>query len=433
MKTFLNRRQFLQKTTLGAAAATLGGCATAAPRKLSANDKLNIGLIAVAGRAAGNIAGVKDENIVAICDVDANNLAKAAVQFPKAKQYRDFRRLLEQGDLDAVVISTPDHTHAVATVAALQRGLHVYCEKPLTHTVSEARIVAATARSAGRATQMGNQIHAGANYRRVVELVKSGAIGPVGEAHVWTSAIYGNVTPVESTPPPPQVDYDLWLGPQKVRPYRSQYIPFHWRNFWAFGGGTLADFWCHYADLAHWALDLHQPLSIEAEGRERHAEVVPVHLTVRYKYPANPGRPAVDLTWYQGGGKPDLLTKILPADQVAKWNSGVLFVGTKGQILSNYGQHLLLPEKDFAGFTRPKAIIPDSIGHHAEWLLACKTGSPTTSNFNYAAALTEAALLGNVAFRVGKKIEWDAQTLSARNCPEADEFIQHHYRNGWKI
>ena len=228
---------------MGAAGLSLGACTTLSPRKLSANDRLNIGLIAVAGRAAGNIAGVQGENIVAICDVDANNLAKAALQFPKARQHRDFRRLLEQRDLDAVVISTPDHSHAVATVAALQRGLHVYCEKPLTHTVSEARIVSAVARRAGRATQMGNQIHASTNYRRVVELVKSGAIGPVAQVHVWTSAIYGNLTPVAPTPPPAHLDYDLWIGPQKLRPHRSQYVPFHWRNFWAFGGGTLADFW----------------------------------------------------------------------------------------------------------------------------------------------------------------------------------------------
>ena len=433
MKSSLNRRQFLQQSAVAAAGTALAACAAPAARKLSANDKLNIGIIAVAGRATGNIAGVKEENIVAICDVDANNLAKAAQQFPKARQYSDFRRLLEQGDLDAVVISTPDHTHAVATVAALQRGLHVYCEKPLTYTVSEARIVSATARRAGRATQMGNQIHASSNYRRVVELVKSGAIGSVAEAHVWVSAIYGNLIPVEPTPPPVHVDYDLWLGPQKFRSHRSQYVPFHWRNFWAFGGGTLADFWCHFADLAHWALDLRAPLAVEAEGRERHAEVVPVHMTARYEYPARPGHPPVKLTWYQGGTKPELLSKILPAEQAAKWNSGVLFVGTKGQSLSNYGQHLLLPEKEFAGFTRPKPFLPDSIGHHAEWLLGCKTGSPTTSNFDYAGALTEAALLGNVAFRVGKRIEWDTQTLTAPNCPEAEQFLQHQYRPGWKI
>lgn len=430
----LNRRRFLQQTTFVVAGLGLAARASAAPRKTSPNAKLNIGIIGVSHQGHYDLSNVTSENIVALCDVDDNFLASAAAKFPAAKTYNDFRRLLDQKDIDAVVIATPDHTHAVATVAALKSGRHVYCEKPLTHTISECRIVMETTRKTKRVTQIGTQIHAGTNYRRVVELIGSDVIGPVGEVHVWVNATYGGKErPTETPPVPSELHYDLWLGPVPERPYSPEYLPINWRHWWAFGGGALADFGCHFMDLPHWALGLRVPISAEvADGPPLHAESTPPWLIIRYQYPARATLPAVTLTWYHGGKHPE--PPVLSAELGEKWKGGgVLFVGKKGTLLADYSNHILLPEKDFESFVPPKPSIPDSIGHHAEWIEACKTGGSTTCNFDYSGALTEAALLGNVAYRAGQKIEWDSAHLRAKNCPQADEFIHHHYRAGWQI
>jgi predicted dehydrogenase len=429
----MNRRHFLQQTMLSSTGLLLANVAFGSARKISPNEKLNIGIIGVAHQGNYNLTNVASENIVALCDVDETYLAAAAQKFPGAKTYNDFRRLLDQKDIDAVVVATPDHTHAVATAAALQSGRHVYCEKPLTHTISECRLVMETARRAKRATQLGTQIHAGTNYRRVVESVKAGAVGPISEVHVWVSATYGGKDrPTETVPVPTTLHYDLWLGPTAYRPYSPEYLPRVWRNWWVFGGGSVADFGCHFMDLPHWALDLRIPSSVQTiEGPPVHPDSVPPWLIVRYQYPARGAQPAVKLTWYHGGKQPP--PEVLPPDLAHQWKSGVLFVGKKGSLLSDYGRHRLLPEADFAGFVPPALTIPDSIGHHAEWIRACKTGAPTTCNFDYSGALTEAVLLGNVAYRSGTQIEWDSRKLRAKNWPAADEFIQHRYRKGWKI
>ena len=430
---FQTRRQFIRQTAFGAAGLVLAP-RLARARKLSPNEKLNVGVIGVANQGNYDMSNVASENIVALCDVDDKYLAGAAASFASAKTYNDFRRLLEQKDIDAVVIATPDHTHAVATVAALQSGRHVYCEKPLTHTISECRKVMETTAKMRRVTQIGTQIHAGTNYRRVVELVQSGAIGTVGEVHVWVNATYGGKERPKDTPPvPSQLHYDLWLGPVPSRPYSPEYLPFQWRHWWAFGGGALADFGCHYMDLPHWALGLRAPAGAEAiAGPPVHPESTPPWLIVRYDHPARGDKPPVKLLWYHGGKQPE--PPVLSTELAGKWKGGgVLFIGSKGQLLADYGNHVLLPEKDFAGFVPPKPFIPDSIGHHAEWIQACKTGGPTTCNFDYSGALTEAALLGNVAYRSGKKIEWDSKNLQAKNCPEAAQFIQHDYREGWRL
>lgn len=423
----ISRRTFLTRTGI-----LLGSTFYISQRGFaqSPNDKLNIGFVGTAGQARFSIGNLTAENIVAICDVDENFLAKAATDFPKAKKYNDFRKLLEQQNIDAVVVATPDHTHAVATVAALQLGKHVYCEKPLTHTISECRAVQRAAERAKKATQIGTQIHAGDNYRRVVELIQSDVIGPVKEVHVWASAIYGGKKlPAEAPPVPPTLHYDLWIGPVEFRPYHPEYLPFHWRNWWAFGGGTLADFGCHYMDLPHWALGLAAPVSVVAEGPDQDPECPPLWLKVHYEY-ANPkGGAPIKLTWYQGGKKPESLSPEL----AEKWKAGVLFVGEKGEVLADYGRNMLLPQEKFADFKRPQPFIPKSIGHHNEWVKACKTGSPTSCNFAYSGTLTEAALLGNVAYRAGQKLVWDSKQLRATNTRAADEYIQHHYRKGWSI
>ncbi|MBG85740.1 MAG: oxidoreductase [Verrucomicrobiales bacterium] len=427
MKT--NRRKFLQTTAATTAAFSIIPHA----RSDSPGRKLNIGVIGTQGRARGNIAGVKGENIVAVCDVDRNNLAKAKEQFPGAKGYEDFRKMLEQKDIEAVVVSTPDHTHAVCTVYSLQSGRHVYCEKPLTHTLSEARIVTDVAQRSGLKTQMGNQIHSHpqANYRRVVELIQSGAIGKVSDVHVWSGARYGAMD-LKPNPgnPPDSLNYDLWLGPQKYRPWRPEYAPFKWRNFWAFGGGTLADFWCHFADLPFWALGLKYPISVEAEGANAHPIFTTLDMKVTYQFPADESGNAVKLTWYQGKYRP---RNVLTADQLKRFGSGVLFVGEKGQLLANYTKRELFPEADFKDFTPSDPFIKDSTDHHGNWLNAIKNGGWSETDFSYAGPLTETGLLGNVANRCGMKIYWDPTSLKAINAPEADEFIQHDYREGWKI
>lgn len=439
MKIRTNRRHFLKQA--GWAAAGLGLVGASAPLRAkpfarkakipSANDKLNIGIIGTANRAGANIQGVSSQNIVALCDVDENYLNAAAQKFPAARKYRDFRELLDQAKIDAVVISTPDHTHAVATVMALKDGKHVYCEKPLTHTLSEARIVRETARGKALATQMGNQIHASTNYRRVVELVQSGAIGVVGEVHVWVGRVWTpKPRPIEIIPEPPHLKFDLWLGPARYRPYHPDYLPRTWRGWWAFGGGTLADFGCHYLDLPHWALDLREPKTVEAEGPEPDPEGPPPWLVVRYEHEGRENQPPVTLTWYQGGKRPRHFAEgLLP-----QWGNGVLFVGSKGMLLADYSKHVLLPESTFVGFQAPAPSIPDSLGHYEEWIQACKLGGKTTCNFEYTGRLTETVHLGNLAHRLGNmKLHWDPAKLRVTNCPEAEEFIQHDYRRGWHL
>jgi predicted dehydrogenase len=437
-RSTIDRRHFLRTVGLATAGAALTTRVRAATQAVSANEKLNIAVIGVAGRGGENLREVAAlENIVALCDVDSDRLAAAAQKFPSAKIYSDFRRLIDQRDIDAILVATPDHTHAVATARALQSGRHVYCEKPLTHTVSEARIITELAQKKKLVTQIGTQIHAGNNYRRVVELVQSGTIGPVREVHVWAAAVYGGHDAPKDTPPvPPNLDWDLWLGPVKYRPYHAEYVPFKWRNWWAFGGGSLADFGCHFMDLPFWALGLKYPLSVEpVSGPPVHPESTPPWLIVRYEFPARKDAhiklplPALRLTWYHGGKRPEIVSDEL----FAKYKSGVLFVGEKGMLVSDYSKHALLTEDKFKDFAAPPPFIPNSIGHHKEWTQAIKTRGMTTCHFGYSGPLTETALLGNVAYRVGKRLDWDAKKLRAKNCPETDELIQHHYRAGWKI
>jgi len=403
---------------------------TGLAKRTSANEKLNLGVVGTINRASGNINGVRDENIVALCDIDDKLLAAAQAKFPKATTYTDFRRMLDRRDLDAVVVSTPDHTHAVATMAALKSGRHVYCEKPLAHEVFEVRAVTEAARKYKLATQMGTQIHATANYRRVVELIEKEAIGPVNEVHVWCDRVWsGEGRPAETPPVPEGLHWDLWLGPAPARPYSPEYHPKNWRRWWDFGGGTLGDMGCHYVDLPFWALKLRAPTSIEAEGPPVHAETTPAWLIVHYQFPARGALPAVRLTWYNGGKVPELVK----GSKVPDWSSGVLFVGSKGMLLADYGRRRLLPEKDFEGFQPPAPYIPDSIGHHQEWIAACKGGAPALCDFSYAGPLAEAVLLGNVAFRSGKKLEWNSAACKVSNTREADQYLRRRYRKGWKI
>jgi predicted dehydrogenase len=431
MPNRLSRRRFLQTTALAGAAGLSTGLSVAADKKPPASERLAVGVIGVAGQGEHDwkniVAGGAE--IVAWCDVDEKRTKTARETFPHAAFHTDFRRLLDQKGLDAVLVATPDHTHAAATLAALRAGLHVFCEKPLTRTVYEARLVAETAAKHKRVTQMGTQIHAGDNYRRVVELIQSGGIGTVGEVHVWVSTTYGRGDRPKETPPiPPGLHWDLWLGPAPERPYNPTYVPFWWRGWWDFGGGALADMACHYMDLPFWALKLRHPTKIVAEGPPPHPESTPKGLIVHYDFPARGELPPVKLTWYDGGKRPSLFAQ----GKLPEWGNGILFVGSKGMLLADYGKRKLLPEKDFADFTPPKPSIPNSIGHYKEWVQACKHGGPTTCNFDYSGALTEAVLLGNVSYRLGRPIEWDARKLQA-NEADAEKYLRPRYRKPWTL
>ena len=428
----MQRHRFSRRRFLGTSAAAVGACWVRPSWAESPNEKLDVAVVGVANRGAANLAGVSSENIVALCDVDANYLAAAAKNHPQAKLYRDFRRMLDEmaNGIDAVVVSTPDHTHAPPAAAAMSLGKHCYCEKPLTHCVYESRVLTELAVKNRLATQLGTQIHAGDNYRRVVELVQAGVIGPISEVHVWSAASYSaGDRPAETPPVPDYLDWDLWLGPAPYRPYHPTYLPGRWRGWKDFGNGGLGDFFCHYCDLAFWALDLRYPLTVEAEGPPPHPEATPPWLIVRYEFPARGDLPPVKLTWYDGGKRPPLQAEAGLPD----WASAVLFVGEKGMLLADYGRRLLWPEDKFADLTPPPQTIPASIGHHLEWIEACKGRGTTTCRFEYSGPLTEAALLGTVSFRTGGKIEWDAQNLKAIGRPEADPWINKPYREGWKL
>jgi predicted dehydrogenase len=437
MSRRFSRREFLQTGATAGGGLLLAGCQSTppqklpVPRKLSANEKLNLAVVGTANRARENISAVDQENIVALCDIDDKYLLAMKERYPNARTYNDFRKMLEQQEIEAVLVSTADHTHAVITAAALRLGKHVYCEKPLTHTVYEARTIAKlAARNTALATQMGTQIHSTDNYRRTVELVQSGTIGTVRECHVWCdSNLKSSERPADTPPVPAHLHWDLWLGPAPARPYHPAYLPKSWRHWWDFGEGVLGDMACHYVDLAFWALKLGSPITIEAEGPPVHPETTPEWLIVRYEFPARGTLPPVKLTWYDGGKRPRLVEERRAPD----WRNGVLFVGEKGMIISDYGRRRLLPEDKFAGFQPPPASIPNSVGHHKEWLVACKTGSPTTCNFGYASVLTETVLLGNVAFRAGHKLEWDAGRLTVRNNRQAMNYVRNEYRKGWEL
>lgn len=427
----IHRRDFLKKTTLAAAGFWVTSHSVLSQSK-SPNEKLNLGIIGVNNRGKANLKGVQSENIGALCDVDDLYLAEAAKQFPKATTYTDWRKLLEQKDIDGVVISTADHTHAPASVMAMKLGKHVYCEKPLAHNVFEARVVGDTYRKSKVATQMGTQIHAGSNYRRVVELIQGGAIGAVREAHVWCGRVSGPGTrPKEGQPVPKNLNWDLWLGPAAFRPYHAIYMPGNltWNRWWDFGNGTLGDMGSHLIDLPFWALNLRHPTSVEAEGPAVDPEINPAWQIIRWEHPERNGRPGVKLVWYHGGKHPDLANGLDPK----KWFNGIAFIGDKGTLLANYDQRVLLPEERFKDFKAPEATIAESRGHYLEWIHACKTGAPTLCNFDYSGALIENNLLGNVAFRVGKKLQWDPVKLVAPNCPEANQYIEREYRKGWTL
>jgi predicted dehydrogenase len=436
MKERVNRRTFLRHSAvLGAGITILKSGILRAGN--SPNEKLNIAAIGVGGRGADDLNEVNSENIVALCDVNEKNLAAAAKKYPQAKTYADWRKCLDQKDIDAVVCATTDHTHAFVNVWAMNRGKHVYSEKPLANSVQEARIVRETylKNKDKLATQMGTQIHASDNYRRMVELIRRGAIGAVDKVHVWCSRTPegGSYLPA-AEPVPSHINWDLWLGPAPFHPFNPGYLGgcLAWNRFWDFGSGQIGDMGSHMMDMAYWALDLRLPTTCKAEGTPVNSDTCPQWLTAEWDHPANDWRPAVKLNWYDGGKKPGVPSEAFNRDKLFK---GVLFHGEKGYLLCDYDYRILMPMGDMTHYASPKKeeLIPPSPGHHREWIIGCKTGKPTLCNFDYAGALVENNLLALVAYRVGQKLEWDAKSLKAANCLEADKYISKQYREGWVL
>ncbi len=444
------RRQFIQQTSLAGLGFWVAGGLTPAFSR-SPNGKLQIAGIGIDGKGSSDIdqAG-RVGNVVAICDIDDRFLEKKAARFPQAKKYNDFRKMLDEmgKQIDAVTVSTPDHTHAAAAMMAMKMGKHVYCQKPLTHTVREARELRLAAKKYNVCTQMGNQGSAENGLRQAVEVVQAGGIGPVTEAHVWTNRPIWPQAPKltsrpDSKPVPPNVHWDLWLGPAPERPYAEGYHPFSWRGFWDFGTGALGDMACHTANMAFRALKLGYPTSISAENGEINSETYPGWATITFQFPARGDMPPVKFVWYEGhrDGKKNLPPKELLHGENPP-GSGSLLVGAKGILYSpnDYGaEYVLLPKKDFAGFKPPQPTLPRNgrhdLGMKEEWVRAIMENKPEIaySNFDFAGLLTETILLGNVAMRAGKKLEWDGENMKFTNAPECEKLLHFEYRKGWTL
>lgn len=444
----MSRRGFIGSSTLASAgfmivpAHAVSGLGHIAP-----SDKLNIAGVGIAGMGRGNLANVaKTENIVALCDVDWGEAsAKVFKTYPGAKQYKDFRIMLDsQKDIDAVVIATPDHTHAVISLEAMKRGKHVFTQKPLTHTVHEARVLAKAAKEYKVATQMGNQGQAGEGTRRLREMIWDGVIGPIREVHVWTDRPNNGLLktywpqgvgrPVETPPVPVDLDWDLFVGPSPMRPYSPAYHPFKWRGWWDFGTGALGDIGCHSLDPIFRALKLKYPTSLQAVSTLVNEETYPSGSMVRYEFPARENMPPVTLTWYDGGLRPMRIPELDEGMQMG--SGGTLFIGDKGKILDDK----ILPKSLRESYKTPIPYLPASPGHEEEWILACKGGVPAGSDFEWAGPLTETVLLGNIALRrelkeklSGQALNWDADKFGFPNLPEADKFLHYEYRKGWNL
>jgi predicted dehydrogenase len=420
----------------------------------SANNKLNIAGIGVGGRGASDIEGVSSENIVALCDADLGRASGTLKKHPNAKVYRDFREMLdkEHKNIDAVVIGAPDHIHAPASIMAMKMGKHVYVEKPMAHTIYEARRMTQVAKETGVVTQMGNQGHAGAGLRLYWEFIKDGAIGTVREVHVWSDRAgtperpwwpQGVDRPKGSIPVPENLDWDLWLGPARWRPYakfpngrggEATYCPFNWRGWWDFGCGAIGDMAVHNADPAFFVLDLGAPTAVEAQTSPVNEETLPVWNIITFEFPAKGDRPAVKMVWYDGAKLPPTPPE-LEGRKLA--DNGILFVGDKGKLLgpSHAGAPRLIPESRMKEYGRPPQMLPRSAGHHKEWIDACKAGKPedAKSGFWYAGPFVEALHVGNLAVRLQRRVEWDPAKMRSPNCPEADNYITKFYRNGFNL
>ena len=446
----ISRRIFIG----GMAATTAAGYAlgrTPSLKRLgykSRNEKLNIAAIGCGGKGASDIDACRSEKIVALCDADWVTAKRTFDKYPDAKRYKDYREMLaKEKDIDAVVVSTPDHTHAVAAMAAIKLGKHVYVQKPLTHTVYEARKLTEAARKRGVMTQMGNQGHCSEGIRLCCEMIWAGVIGPVKEVHAWTNRPIwpqGIKDRLPEEPIPETMAWDVWLGPAPYRPYNKDYAPFKWRGWWDFGCGALGDMACHVLDAANWALLLEAPTSVECISQEGGTlESPPVKSVIKFEFPARKSMPAVTLYWYDGGNlppRPAGLGEEVRLGDLRGPQNGSLFVGEKGLLTTGtYANDTrLLPEEKMQGFEAPEQIIPRSAQaggatSQREWIYACKSGVPASSNFDVAGPFTEWILLGNIALRVPGKLLWDSARMQFKNNKAANAYVRTKYRKGWSL
>lgn len=429
----LDRRRWLRQATAGVMLPAVGvWTESRGAESRSPNQKLRIAAIGVGNRGASNLAAVSDEEIAGLCDVDQELMAPMATRFPAARTFRDFRELLELDDLDAAIISTPDHTHFLAALLAMRRGLHVYCEKPLAHSVWEVRQLAAAAKQHQVVTQLGNHHHASDGYRRAAEIVRSGAIGPVREVHAWTNRPIwpqGIARPADTQPVPAYLAWDLWLGPAPARPFHEIYHPRGWRGWRDFGCGALGDMGPHLLDPVFWTLDLTSPTHIAASSTSGHAETFPASSSVRFTFGARGALPPVELFWYDGDRQPP--REVTGVDQLPQHGALLLAERAKLFVPDHGGLPIVMPGKDGEEIPLPKPFLPRSPGHHEEWLRACKEKLATSSDFQYGARLTETCLLGNIAVSVGKPLRWDADNMQFPDCAAANLQLRREYRDGW--
>jgi predicted dehydrogenase len=444
-QTKMTRRGFMSAGAAFAAFTIVPRHVLAGSGQQAPSDKLNIAAIGCGGQAAGDIRSVSSENIAALCDVDKNRAAQTIQSYPNVTFYTDYRIMLdkEQKNIDAVVIATPDHHHAPAAIRAIKLKKHVYVEKPMAHTIYECRQMLKVAREMKVVTQMGNQGHGGSGLRLWWNYIKSGAIGTVKEIHVWTDRPggagrmwwpQGIERPTETDPIPETLDWDIWLGASPNRPYNKSYLPFNWRGRWDWGCGALGDMACHNMDPAFWCLDLGAPVKTKAQTSGINSDTFPAWEIITYSFAAKGDRPAVDLIWYDGGKVPQAPAEL---EGVNPGNNGCMMIGEKGVLVggSHAGAPRLYPMAKSQELGRPPELMKPGIGHQAEWIKACKENKPedALAGFEYSSPFTEAMLVGNLAVRLEKEIQWDIQAMKASNAPEADILINKKYRSGWEI
>ena len=443
----ISRRGFLARSAAAVTISVVPRHVLAGAGRNPPSEKLNIAGIGVGGMGKSNLRQLESENIVALCDVDHEYAAETFKRYPKAKVYTDFRKMLDhQKEIDAVMIATPDHTHAVISMAAMRRGKHVYCQKPLTHDVYESRMLAKAAREEGVVTQMGIQGHSMEGGRLICEWIADGAIGEVTEVDAWCSLSYypfGHAgwsskwsrRPKDTPAVPATLDWDLWLGPAPQRPYHPAYHPAVWRCWWDFGCGMMGDRGAHTLDPVFWALKLGQPTSVDANSLDLNPDTHPIASIVTYQFPARGDLPPVKLTWYDGL-RPPRPEELEDGRRMGHTEGGSLFKGSKGKLVAGvYGEGpRLIPESAMKAYRTPAKTIPRVEGlHEQDWVRACKTGGRAGADFEYSGPLTEMCLLGNVARRMDARIEWDAAKMEVTNLPEANRYIRTDYRQGWSL
>jgi predicted dehydrogenase len=444
LQQHVSRRRFLATTAVFTIVPrhVLGGAQRTAP-----SEKLNIAGIGVGGMGKSNLSQLETENIVALCDVDHAYAAGTFKKYPQAKVYSDYREMLDkEKSIDAVMIATPDHTHAVISMEAMRRGKHVYCQKPLTHDIYEARMLAKAARETGVTTQMGIQGHSGEGGRLICEWIADGAIGEVREVDAWCNLSYypfGHAywsskwsrRPQDTPPVPATLNWDLWLGPAPHRSYHPAYHPAVWRCWWDFGCGMMGDRGAHTLDPVVWALKLGHPTSVEATSLDLNPDIHPIASVVTYQFPARGDLPPVKLTWYEGIRAPRPL-ELEDGRRMGHAEGGSLFKGTKGKLVGGvYGEDpRLIPESRMKEYRLPPKTIPRVEGsHEQDWVRACKAGKQAGADFGYSGLLTEICLLGNIAKRMDTRIEWDGPNMKVTNLPEANKYVRTTYREGWQL